>query len=43
MVVTLVAVQIVVTLVLTGVLARRPGHVTQHERSRQPVIRVTRT
>ncbi len=43
MVVTLVAVQIVVTLVLTGVLARRPGQFIHHTRGRQPVIRVSRT
>jgi membrane-bound metal-dependent hydrolase YbcI (DUF457 family) len=43
MVVTLVAVQIVVTLVLTAVLARRPGQATHHTRGRKPVIRVSRT
>ena len=43
MVVALVAVQIIVTLVLTGVLARRSGHAARRDHGRQPVIRMTRT
>jgi hypothetical protein len=43
MVVTLVAVQIIITLVLTGMLARRPGHVTRHNRDCQSVNRMSRT
>ena len=43
MVVTLVAVQIVITLVLTGVLARRSGHATRRDHGRHSVVRVPRT
>jgi hypothetical protein len=42
MVVTLVAVQIIVTLVLTGMLARRPRYVTHHDRDRHSVARMSR-